>query len=105
MALFPAILTQIPPILVGGRPKKTIMLTVEYRPCDSGCGSVVSRMNLLARSQDNRQTRVAMTLPSTPHDSLFRALVSNPRRVLVLLEEYLPKMMTVLIDFEHPPER
>ena len=46
-----------------------------------------------------------MTLPSTPHDSLFRALVSNPRRVLVLLEEYLPKMMTVLIDFEHPPER
>ena len=45
-----------------------------------------------------------MTLSTTPHDSLFRALVSNPRRAAALLREHLPNDMTALIDFQHPPE-
>ena len=45
-----------------------------------------------------------MALSSTPHDSLFRALVSSPRRAAALLREHLPGDMTALIDFGHPPE-
>ena len=45
-----------------------------------------------------------MTLPTAPHDSLFRALVSNPRRAAALLREHLPGDMAALIDFQHPPE-
>ena len=46
-----------------------------------------------------------MPLPTTkPHDSLFRALVSNPRRAAALLREHLPDDMAALIDFQHPPE-
>ena len=45
-----------------------------------------------------------MPLSTTPHDSLFRALVSNPRRAAALLREHLPDDMAALIDFRHPPE-
>ena len=45
-----------------------------------------------------------MPLPTTPHDSLFRALVSNPHRAAALLRKHLPDDMTALIDFGHPPE-
>ena len=45
-----------------------------------------------------------MPLSTTPHDSLFRALVSNPRRAAALLREHLPGDMAALIDFQHPPE-
>ena len=45
-----------------------------------------------------------MPLSTAPHDSLFRALVSNPRRAAALLREHLPKDMAALIDFGHPPE-
>ena len=45
-----------------------------------------------------------MALSSTPHDSLFRALVSSPRRAAALLREHIPDDMTALTDFGHPPE-
>ena len=45
-----------------------------------------------------------MPLSTAPHDSLFRALVSNPRRAAALLREHLPDDMAALIDFGHPPE-
>ena len=45
-----------------------------------------------------------MSLPSTPHDALFRALVSNPRHAGALLMEYLPGPVADLLDPDSPPE-
>ena len=45
-----------------------------------------------------------MSLPATPHDALFRALVANPARAGALLMEYLPQEVAGLIDPAAPPE-
>ena len=45
-----------------------------------------------------------MSLPSTPHDALFRALVSNPGRAGALLADYLPREVAGLLDPDTPPE-
>ena len=45
-----------------------------------------------------------MSLPNTPHDALFRALVSNPARAGALLSEYLPAEVADLLDPGTPPE-
>ena len=45
-----------------------------------------------------------MSLPATPHDALFRALVSSPSRAGALLMDYLPEPVTGLLDPEAPPE-
>ena len=45
-----------------------------------------------------------MSLPATPHDALFRALVSEPARAASLLAEYLPQEVAALLDPEAPPE-
>ena len=45
-----------------------------------------------------------MSLPATPHDALFRALVSNPARAGALLAEYLPTEVIELLDPAFPPE-
>ena len=45
-----------------------------------------------------------MSLPATPHDALFRALVSSPARAGALLMEYLPEPVAGLLDPETPPE-
>ena len=45
-----------------------------------------------------------MSLPATPHDALFRALVSNPARAGALLAEYLPREVAGLLDPDTPPE-
>ena len=45
-----------------------------------------------------------MSLPATPHDALFRALVSNPARAGALLSEYLPREIVDLLDPDTPPE-
>ena len=45
-----------------------------------------------------------MSLPATPHDALFRALVSNPRRAGALLTECLPGAVADLLDPDAPPE-
>ncbi len=45
-----------------------------------------------------------MSLPNAPHDALFRALVSNPRRAGTLLSEYLPREISDLLDPDTPPE-
>ncbi|MDE0114549.1 MAG: Rpn family recombination-promoting nuclease/putative transposase [Albidovulum sp.] len=38
-----------------------------------------------------------MNAPSTPHDSFFRALVSNERRAAALLSDHLPESVAVLL--------
>ena len=45
-----------------------------------------------------------MSLPSTPHDALFRALVANPARAGALLAEYLPQEVADLLDPDTQPE-
>ncbi|MDE0459673.1 MAG: Rpn family recombination-promoting nuclease/putative transposase [Chromatiales bacterium] len=45
-----------------------------------------------------------MSVPATPHDALFRALVSNPARAGALLSEYLPREVAELLDPDTPPE-
>ena len=45
-----------------------------------------------------------MSLPNTPHDALFRALVSNPARAGALLADYLPPEVAGLLDPDTPPE-
>ena len=45
-----------------------------------------------------------MSLPATPHDALFRALVSNPARASALLADYLPPEVAALLDPGTPPE-
>ena len=45
-----------------------------------------------------------MALSSTPHDLLFRALVSRSHCTVALLQMHLPVEMTALINFVHPPE-
>ena len=45
-----------------------------------------------------------MSLPTTPHDALFRALVANPARAGALLMEYLPQEVADLLDPGTPPE-
>ena len=45
-----------------------------------------------------------MSLPATPHDALFRALVSNPGRAGALLADYLPAEVVDLLDPAFPPE-
>ena len=45
-----------------------------------------------------------MSLPTTPHDALFRALVANPARAGALLEEYLPQEVADLLDPDTQPE-
>ena len=45
-----------------------------------------------------------MSLPATPHDALFRALVSSPARAGALLMEDLPEPVAALLDPETPPE-
>ncbi len=45
-----------------------------------------------------------MPLPSTPHDALFRLLVSDPGRVAVLLADYLPPEVAERLDLGRPPE-
>ena len=44
-----------------------------------------------------------MSVPATPHDALFRALVSNPGRAAALLTEYLPAEIVDLLDPASPP--
>ena len=44
-----------------------------------------------------------MSIPAMPHDALFRALVSNPKRAASLLNDYLPPKLASLVDREHPP--
>ena len=44
-----------------------------------------------------------MSLPAMPHDALFRALVSNPKRAAALLDDYLPPKVASLVDRGHPP--
>ena len=44
-----------------------------------------------------------MSLPQTPHDALFRALVSDPARAGALLAEYLPREVAALLDPDTPP--
>ena len=45
-----------------------------------------------------------MSLPNTPHDALFRALVSNPARAGALLSEYLPREIVDLLEPDTSPE-
>ena len=45
-----------------------------------------------------------MPLPSQPYDTLFRAIVSDPRLAAPLLEDYLPGSLVALLDRDHPPE-
>ena len=45
-----------------------------------------------------------MSLPATPHDALFRALVAGPARAGALLREYLPEPVAGLLDPDTPPE-
>lgn len=45
-----------------------------------------------------------MSLPNTPHDALFRALVASPTRAEALLSEYLPEELADLLDPAVPPE-
>jgi len=45
-----------------------------------------------------------VSLPSTPHDALFRALVANPARAGALLAEYLPQEVADLLDPGTQPE-
>ena len=45
-----------------------------------------------------------MSVPATPHDALFRALVSNPARAGALLADCLPREVADLIDPGTPPE-
>ncbi|MDE0049643.1 MAG: Rpn family recombination-promoting nuclease/putative transposase [Rhodospirillales bacterium] len=45
-----------------------------------------------------------MSVPATPHDALFRALVSNPARAGALLADYLPREVVDLLDPDTPPE-
>ena len=45
-----------------------------------------------------------MTLSTTHHDALFRALVSRSDRAGALLQDHLPSEIAVLVDFEHLPE-
>ncbi len=45
-----------------------------------------------------------MSLPATPHDALFRALVSNPQRAAALLRDHLPNEVAALLDPDIPPE-
>ncbi len=45
-----------------------------------------------------------MSLPATPHDALFRALVSDPARASALLADYLPPEVAGLLDPDTPPE-
>ena len=45
-----------------------------------------------------------MSLPVAPHDALFRALVSNPRRAAALLRDHLPNEISALLDMDKPRE-
>jgi len=45
-----------------------------------------------------------VTLPATPHDALFRALVSDPGRAAALLRDCLPDAVVELLDPDSPPE-
>ena len=45
-----------------------------------------------------------MPLTPTPHDALFRALVSDTNRAAVLLKEYLPTKVADIIDWDVAPE-
>ena len=45
-----------------------------------------------------------MNVPATPHDALFRALVSSPDRAGALLTEYLPQEIAELLDPDTTPE-
>ena len=45
-----------------------------------------------------------MSLPATPHDALFRALVASPARAGALLRDYLPEPVASLLDPDAPPE-
>ena len=45
-----------------------------------------------------------MTLSTTHHDALFRALVSRSDRAGALLQDHLPSEIAVLVDFEHLPD-
>ncbi|MDD9993548.1 MAG: Rpn family recombination-promoting nuclease/putative transposase [Rhodospirillales bacterium] len=52
----------------------------------------------------HRREAGPVSLPTTPHDALFRALVANPARAGVLLAEYLPQQIADLLDPASPPE-
>ena len=45
-----------------------------------------------------------MPPPPTPHDSMFRQMVSDPRRTAALLKEYLPAKVVDAIDWSVAPE-
>ncbi len=45
-----------------------------------------------------------MALPSQPHDTLFRAIVSAPPLAAALLTDYLPGELGTLLDPAAPPE-
>ena len=69
-------------------------------PCRRAPGDNGSRD---ARSR-RRQTTRPVSVPATPHDALFRALVSNPSRAGALLADYLPREVADLLDPGTPPE-
>ena len=45
-----------------------------------------------------------MPLSPTPHDALFRGVVSDPKRATALLKEYLPAKVADVIDWSVAPE-
>ena len=45
-----------------------------------------------------------MPPPPTPHDAIFRMIVSEPRRAAALLKEYLPTKVVDAIDWSIAPE-
>ncbi len=45
-----------------------------------------------------------MNPPPTPHDELFREMVSQPDRALALFKDYLPSKVASLLDLSTPPE-
>lgn len=46
-----------------------------------------------------------MSLPSQPHDTPFRAIVSAPPLAAALLADYLPGPLAALLDPASPPEQ
>ena len=45
-----------------------------------------------------------MPLSPTPHDALFRGVVSDPKRATALLKEYLPAKVANVIDWSVAPQ-
>ena len=54
------------------------------------------------RKKARRGKSGTRSVPATPHDNLFRALVSDPGRAAALIRDHLPKRITGLLS-ETPP--